>query len=127
MITCFDHKRYPLKSCYFVSICRFDAIFKVKLPIGLHEEIKAFAQAQVLPVSHLYDKIISDFIEKHWFIGKSADYLFHKVFVEKVAMLLKKNVVYGVKSLVCSDSVSENGIMFTENVRFSLNNSLLVD
>lgn len=99
----------------------------MKLPIGLHEEIKAFAQAQFLPVSHLYDKIISDFIEKHWFIGKSVDYLFHKGFVEKVAMLLKKNVVYGVKSLVGSDSISENGIMFTANVRFSRNNSLLVD
>lgn len=99
----------------------------IKLPIGLHQEIKALALVQSLPVSHLYDKIISDFIKEHQVLRKSVDYLFHKGSVEKVAIPLKKNVVYDVKSLVGSDSVSENRIIFTAIVRFSRTNSLLVD
>lgn len=99
----------------------------VKLPTGLHSKVKALASSRLIPISHFYDEIIRLFLQEREKSSKKTDYLFHRGTVATVAISLKKDLVYDIKSIASEDSVSENRAIFTAIMHFSKNNSLITD
>lgn len=96
----------------------------IKLPVGLHEKLKATALLDSKKIYHLYEEIVNGFLIKNRKSGKCISYLSHQGKIKDISISLTKELVTAVKESAVADSVPETRIMFTAIMLYAEKNGL---
>ncbi|MEW9810178.1 MAG: hypothetical protein AB2993_07505 (plasmid) [Candidatus Symbiodolus clandestinus] len=97
----------------------------VKLPVGLHEDLKTVAAREAKKIFHLYEEIINNFLIEASESDKKVNYLFHRGEIKDITISLTRELSDAVKVVSKADTVPETRIMFTAIMQFAEKNGLI--